>query len=137
MIRAKFNKYSSIDCNDNHYDLSNSCSKVAWVLDADDDDYYKAGTERQEDSNWNSSPFYKNGYKKKEEINGEDCDDTDATKTTDCSNKQKNCTKRTGFLHEDNFTNKKPILGDNIIIKTDNFRNDSWGIISDTDCGNG
>lgn len=45
--------------------------------------------------------------------------------------------KRTGYLHEANFANQTPVLGNNITITGDNFRNDSWGIIQETNCGNG
>ncbi|CAL2075760.1 hypothetical protein T190611E02C_10240 [Tenacibaculum sp. 190524A05c] len=50
---------------------------------------------------------------------------------------QINCITRNGLLHEANFRNNSPILGNNITTKSDNFRNDNWGIIQETDCGNG
>jgi hypothetical protein len=57
-------------------------------------------------------------------ISVQDCDDTDATKTTDCST----CKKTTGFLHDANFTNKTVTVGDNTTTSTDNFRNDDWSL---------
>ncbi|AUC15977.1 hypothetical protein BTO06_12795 [Tenacibaculum sp. SZ-18] len=58
----------------------------------------------------------------------------------DCApncNNQTNCITRQGLLHDANFTKNKPILGNNVTLKSDNFRDDTWNIIKETDCGNG
>jgi hypothetical protein len=57
-------------------------------------------------------------------VSVQDCDDSDDTKTTDCST----CKKTTGLLHDANFTNKTVTVGDNTTTATDNFRNDDWSL---------
>ena len=95
-----------------------------WYLDQDGDGYHSKiqVSDKSPGSKWKLS------------TKGTDCDDSDATKTTNCDDKQKNCTKRTGLLHDANFKDKKPALGENTTTATDNFRNDSWGVIQETDC---
>ena len=61
--------------------LGNCAKKITWVKDADNDNYYAAGSEREEYPTWNAASH----FKKKSETLGEDCDDSNARKTTDCS----------------------------------------------------
>jgi putative chitinase len=61
--------------------LGNCAKKITWVKDADNDNYYAAGSEREEYPTWKAASH----FKKKSETLGEDCDDSNARKTTDCS----------------------------------------------------
>jgi len=47
------------------------------------------------------------------------------------------CKNRTGLLHDANFSNKTPSTGNHITTAEDNFRNDSWGKVEETNCGSG
>ena len=60
-------------------------------------------------------------------------ENTDSTPITDGS-----CKKRIGYLHDANFINKTPFLGNNTTTKEDNFRNNGdWSIITAANCGMG
>ena len=77
--KAKDSNGNCVACVDK--DVFGNCTKITWVRDADNDNYYAAGSERKEYASWTAAT----GFKKKSDALGEDCDDTDANRNVDCS----------------------------------------------------
>ena len=77
--KAKDSNGNCVACVDK--DVFGNCTKITWVRDADNDNYYAAGSERKEYASWTAAT----GFKKKSDAVGVDCDDTNPNKTTDCS----------------------------------------------------
>lgn len=69
--KGNFNDASDncVPCTDK--DAAGNCTKTTWVLDADNDNYYVEGSERQEYPGWNAD----GRYKIKTNTLGVDCDD--------------------------------------------------------------
>ena len=95
-------------------------------MDRDGDGFYSEIREAE----------FKPGVRWKLNLTQEDCDDLDPVVTDDCSTND-NCVKRTGLLQDANFSSTTPGVGNQTTTTTDNFRNDSWELIQDANCGSG
>ena len=117
---------SGEDCDDDNPDIKSDCAEsIPWYYDNDGDGYHSWSKK------YISTP---KGDKYSKTTKGKDCDDNRHDPNNDCSS---SCKKRIGYLYDANFTGKTVIVGDNVTIKRDNFRNDDWGIISETNCKTG
>ena len=78
--KAKDSNGNCVACVDK--DVFGNCTKITWVRDADNDNYYAAGSERKEYASWTAAT----GFKKKSDAVGVDCDDTkpDVHKLNSC-----------------------------------------------------
>ena len=125
------------DCDDNNPE---AYTLLKWYKDNDGDGYH--GEKVESCGKPNTTDTWVNKTK------GEDCDDTKryAHKKNKCGKCAPNplfgeckegCEVKYGLLHEANFKDKKTTFGYNTTIATDNFRNRSWSIIQEVDCGNG